>query len=107
MAKRPEYTLVFAPETRNHLRAFEPKHHPLIRQTIAEQLSHTPDSETRNRKPLELPAAFGATWELRFGPLNTFRVLYKINLPAKEVRVLALGIKRGNRLVVGDEEIEL
>jgi hypothetical protein len=44
----------------------------LVATTIKEQLSHTPTTVTRNRKPLEEPASFGATWELRFGPKNSF-----------------------------------
>ena len=47
--------------------------------TIEKQLSDTPATETRNRKPLEEPASFGATWELRFGPKNSFRVFYDVN----------------------------
>src|SRR5437016_3254341 len=34
-------------------------------QQLDEQLSFLPERATRNRKPLEQPAPFGATWELR------------------------------------------
>jgi hypothetical protein len=105
MAKR--YTITFAPDTLDHLRLFEAKYLSLIKATIEEQLGYSPDHETRNRKPLNMPAAFGATWELRFSPHNSFRVLYAIVQPAKEVWILAIGVKIGNRLMVGDEEIEL
>ncbi len=66
-----------------------------------------PETETRNRKPLEQPAAFGATWELRFGPGNRFRVLYAVDNELREVTVLAVGEKEKNRLMVAGEEIEL
>jgi hypothetical protein len=69
-------------------------------------LQFEPETETRNRKPLEQPAAFGATWEIRFGPGNRFRVLYATDLERQEVTVLAIGIKARNRLIVGGEEIE-
>jgi hypothetical protein len=44
-----------------HLDSIELKYHSLIATTIKEQLSHVPATETRNRKPLEEPASFGAT----------------------------------------------
>jgi hypothetical protein len=108
MAKRQPYTLVFAPEVKSHLQAIEAKYDSLIRKTTAEQLTHEPDVETRNRKPLrQQPAPFGATWEIRFGPDNRFRVLYKIVPDSREVNVLAIGVKQGNRLLVGGEEMDL
>jgi hypothetical protein len=75
--------------------------------TIEEQLSHAPATETRNRKPLEEPASFGATWELRFGPKNTFRIFYDVNHDERTVSVLAIGVKEGNRLLIGGQEFEL
>ena len=67
-----KFELGFAPETVEHLAAIERKHYQLIQKTLDEQLLHVPDQETRNRKPVEQPAPFGATWELRFGPGNYF-----------------------------------
>jgi mRNA-degrading endonuclease RelE of RelBE toxin-antitoxin system len=69
--------------------------------------SHTPTTETRNRKPLEEPASFGATWQLRFGPKNSFRVFYDVNHEEKTVSVLAIGVKEGNQLFIGGQEFEL
>jgi hypothetical protein len=37
----------------------------------------------------------GATWELRFGPNNRFRVLYEVDGGEQIVWVLAVGIKEG------------
>ena len=62
MARR-RFSLVFDPEVKKHLRAIEAKHHSLIRTTIEEQLMFEPQTEARNRKPLQRPAEFGATWE--------------------------------------------
>jgi mRNA-degrading endonuclease RelE of RelBE toxin-antitoxin system len=62
---------------------------------------------TRNRKPLEGPASFGATWELRFGPKNSFRVFYNVIDEEKIVSVLAIGVKEGNQLFIGGQEFEL
>lgn len=72
-----------------------------------EQLSYTPDLETRNRKPVEEPAPFAATWELRFGPGNRFRVFYDIDTREGIVWVLAVGVKERARLYFAGEEFQL
>jgi hypothetical protein len=100
------YRIVYDGEVRRHLAAIDRNYHSLIRQTIEQQLSHQPDVETRNRKPLQRPALIGADWELRCGPNNRFRVLYRI-ADTYEIYVLAVGIKDGNRLLIGGEEFEL
>jgi mRNA-degrading endonuclease RelE of RelBE toxin-antitoxin system len=105
--KKMPFDLIYDPEVEQHLRSIEKKHLSLIREAIREQLQFEPETETRNRKPLEQPAAFGATWEIRFGPANQFRVLYVVNPERREVLVLAVGVKDRNRLIVGGEEVEL
>jgi mRNA-degrading endonuclease RelE of RelBE toxin-antitoxin system len=107
MAKQPTYTLSFAPEAIEHLDVMESKFHGLLRRTIREQLTHAPADETRNRKPLDQPALFDATWELRCGPDNRFRVSYDVDSASREVQVLAVGVKERNRLFIGGEEYEL
>jgi hypothetical protein len=72
MARKVAFDLIFDPEVKQHLRAIEAKHHSLIRETIHEQLTFSPETETRNRKPLQRPADFGATWELRFARTTAF-----------------------------------
>src|SRR5262245_45205046 len=49
MVRRQPYSLVYAPEVKDHLRAIERQHHSLIRETIQEQLLFEPEAETRNR----------------------------------------------------------
>ncbi len=107
MAKKQPFELIYDPEVELHLRSIEKNHLSLIREAIREQLQFEPEIETRNRKPLEPPAPFGATWELRFGPANQFRVLYTVDLECQEVLILAVGVKDGNRLIVGGEEVDL
>lgn len=104
MASRRKFGLVFAPETLEHLDAIERKHHGVIEKTIDQQLQSTPLKETRNRKPLREAGPSGATWELRFGPQNRFRVFYEVDAAAWEVHVLAIGVKERNRLFIGGEE---
>ncbi len=107
MAKRGPFDLIYDPDVRRHLAAIEVKYHPLIRAVIEGQLRFEPEAETRNRKPLREPAALGARWELRFGPDNRFRVLYAVDADGRTVQVLAVGVKDGNRLLIGGEEVDL
>jgi mRNA-degrading endonuclease RelE of RelBE toxin-antitoxin system len=106
MPRRPRFQIVFAPETLAHLGAIPRSHHKLIRATVEEQLGFVPEQATRNRKPLERPAPFGATWELRFGPANRLRVFYEVDLATRSVQVLAIGIKERDKLFIGGEEFE-
>jgi mRNA-degrading endonuclease RelE of RelBE toxin-antitoxin system len=107
MAKEMPFSLVYDPEVYDHLLAIERKYRSLIRATIEEQLQYEPDVETWNRKPLEHPAPLGAQWELRLGPDNRFRVFYEVDLQAREVDILAIGVKERSRLVIGGEVVEL
>jgi hypothetical protein len=106
MAKRPRFTLSFAPQAIEHLDWIELKYHGLLRRTIKEQLTYTPNEETRQRKPLDQPAPFGASWELRCGPANGLRVFYEVDLISRAVAVLAVGVKVRSRLLIAGEEYE-
>ena len=101
------WTIVYAPVTHEHLRHIEAKYYTLIREIIDQQLSFAPLVETRNRKPLKRPVLFLATWELRFGPQNRFRVFYDVAPDDLLVSILAIGRKVGNRVIIGGEEIVL
>ena len=107
MARKQPYDISYDQATKKHLRAIEAKYHSLIRTAIEEQLQYEPGKETRNRKPLRQPAPFEATWEIRFGPDNCFRVLFGIDEEHRQVQIQAIGVKEGNRLVVAGEEVEL
>jgi mRNA-degrading endonuclease RelE of RelBE toxin-antitoxin system len=107
VAKKEPFSLVFAPVVHDHLGAIDAKYDSLIRQRIEEQLTYEPDVKNRNRKPVRPPAAFQAEWELRFGPNNRFRVFYQIDQDNREVKIVAIGVKEGNRLLVGGEEVTL
>lgn len=110
MTDGPNFDLIYAPITKDHLRAIESKYYSLIRKEIETQLQVEPDVKTRNRKPLKRPVIFGttlATWEVRFGPQNRFRVLYRVDRDDMQVNILVIGEKEGERLLVGGEEIKL
>lgn len=106
MTKRGTFTLCFAPQAIEHLDLIESKYHGVLRRTIKEQLTSTPAEETRNRNPLDQPAPFEASWELRCGPDNRFRVFYDVDSASQLVQVLAIGVKDRSRLLIGGEEYE-
>ena len=107
MPGKQAFKLSYDQATKEQLRAIPKKYHPLIRAAIEEQLLFEPEKETRNRKPLRQPGPFEATWELRLGPDNRFRVLYAVDKESREVQIEAIGVNKGNRLVVAEEEVEL
>jgi mRNA-degrading endonuclease RelE of RelBE toxin-antitoxin system len=106
MARRPKFQLVFSPDVLAHINSIDRKYHGALQKLMEERLSHDPDTETRNRKPLRRPAPFGASWELRCGPQNSFRVFYKIDLEENMVGVVAIGVKEGSKLFFGGEEFK-
>ena len=101
------YELVYSRSVLGHLKAIDRNFHAMIRRELEKQLQVEPLVETKNRKPLRRPVELGADWELRLGPQNRFRAFYRVEPQRREVWVLAIGEKVGNRLVVGGEEIEL
>jgi mRNA-degrading endonuclease RelE of RelBE toxin-antitoxin system len=107
MEPQQPFTIIYAPITRTHLRTIEAKYYSLIRRTIEARLSHEPNVQTRHRKPLKRPVFFEATWELRCGAGNRFRVFYDVDETQHVVAILAIGIKYGNRLLIGGKEIRL
>jgi hypothetical protein len=105
VAKTERGSLVYAPVVHQHFDTIDAKYDLLIRRKIDEQLTHEPGAQTRNRKPVRPPAAFQAEWELRFGPQNRSRVFYQFDVGTREVRIVAVGLKERNRLLVGGEKV--
>ena len=95
------YEIRFASSARQHLREFAVGERAEIIASVEKQLSHEPLVETRNRKHLR-PNPI-APWELR---VRNWRVFYEVDEPGV-VTVLAVGEKRGNRLYIEGEEMEL
>jgi len=95
------YEIRFAASAKRHLRAFEIAERAVIVDGVETQLAHQPLVETRNRK--RLLANPIAPWELR---VRDIRVFYEVDEPGV-VTVLAIGTKRGNRLYIEAQEIDL
>jgi hypothetical protein len=98
------YRLVFDPATEGHLRALTARQRSDALAAIRQQLAHQPTVETRNRFPME-PNSLDADWELRIGQL---RVYYSVeDSPEPVVYILAVGIKRRERVFIGGEPFQL
>jgi mRNA-degrading endonuclease RelE of RelBE toxin-antitoxin system len=97
------YTIEFAASVTEQLRALTARQRATILDAIARRLVHEPLIETKNRKLLR-PNPI-APWELRLG---TLRVFYEVAADEPgTVRILAVGQKKGNRLYIAGQEIEL
>ena len=97
------YRIVYADETSEHLQVLTARQRSIVFDSVDRQLSHQPNVETRNRKPMrENPLG---SWELRIGNL---RVYYHVEEdPEPIINILAVGIKRRNEIWVGGRKIEL
>ncbi|OCR00399.1 hypothetical protein BCD67_12865 [Oscillatoriales cyanobacterium USR001] len=97
------YIIEFAESVKDQLRSLSARERAIVFESIEEQLIYEPLTETRNRKPLrENPIA---PWELRIGFL---RVFYEVvALEPNVVRILAVGRKEGNKLIIAGQEVEL
>jgi hypothetical protein len=81
----------------------------LVVEAVEGQLRHQPDVPTRNRKRMHPNPV--APWELRIGDLRVFYDLEPAPADPEAtdeavVVILAVGIKKGSRLRLGDEECE-
>ena len=104
MVRAQPFVFVFAANVRDEFDWIETKWHRVIREAMNEQLRFQPETATRNRKPLREPV-LDATWELRCGPDNRFRVLYKVESAAREVHIVAIGEKRNNQLWIAGRQV--
>ena len=97
------YQIEYSPASEEHLRVLTARQRSTDFDAVDRQLAHQPLVETRNRKPIR-PNPI-APWELRIGNL---RVYYDVvDQPEAHVLVVAVGKKIRNRVIIGDEEVEL
>jgi mRNA-degrading endonuclease RelE of RelBE toxin-antitoxin system len=97
------YRIRFAASAEKQLAQLTARQQAIVLDAIKVQLGDEPFRETRNRKPRR-PNPL-APWELRVGEL---RIFYEEDADdADLVNILAVGIKRGNRLFIAGKEIAL
>jgi len=99
MASRIE----FAESVKEQLRVLPARQRAFLLDSIQKQLVHEPLAETRHRKPMR-PNPL-APWELR---VNNLRVFYEVAADEPDVvRILAIGEKKGNKLFMAGQEVQL
>ncbi|MGH2374381.1 MAG: type II toxin-antitoxin system RelE family toxin [bacterium] len=97
------YRIEYSPEAEEHLRVLTARQRVIVTDTIDRRLDRRPTVRTRNRRPMRPNPV--APWELRIGSL---RVYYDVSEePERVVCILAVGVKRRNRLRVGKRVIKL
>ena len=97
------YRIRFAQSAEDQFADLTARHRAMVRDAIRTQLRSEPFRQTRQRKPLR-PNPL-APWELRVG---TLRVFYEEDRDeARLVNILAIGLKRRNRLLIAGKEIQL
>jgi len=97
------YRIRFTQSAENHFAQLTARQQAIVVDAVKVQLKNEPLRETRNRKQLR-PNPL-APWELRVGFLRVFYEVYA--LESDLVNVLAIGIKKGNRLFVSGKEIQI
>jgi mRNA-degrading endonuclease RelE of RelBE toxin-antitoxin system len=96
------YRILYSLRARDSLRSLTARQRSLVVDGIDEQLASEPEVPTRNRKQMrDNPLA---PWELRIG---TFRVYYEVETQEETVTVIAVGVKKRDRVIVGGKEIDL
>jgi mRNA-degrading endonuclease RelE of RelBE toxin-antitoxin system len=96
------FRIDYSPEVKDHLRSLTARQRSTVFGAIKTQLVDQPTVVTRNRKPMR-PNPL-AEWELRLGSL---RVYYEVNEDSEPfVLICAVGVKRGNRVWLADEEVD-
>lgn len=97
------YRIQFTASAEEQLARLTARQRAVVLDAVRMQMRYEPLQETRNRKQLR-PNPF-APWELRVGSL---RVFYEVDaLEPDLVNILAIGIKKGNRLLIAGEEIDI
>jgi mRNA-degrading endonuclease RelE of RelBE toxin-antitoxin system len=96
------YRIEYSPETSNHFRFLTARQRSIVFDSVDEQLTYEPTVETWNRKRMR-PNPL-ASWELRIGDL---RVYYDVVDNPPTVMILAIGIKRRNRVYISGEGVDL
>ena len=97
------YRIRFTQSAEDHFAQLTARQQAIVVNASKVQLENEPLRETRNRKQLR-PNPL-APWELRVGFL---RVFYEVDAVESDlVNILAIGIKKGNRLIISGKEIQI
>jgi mRNA-degrading endonuclease RelE of RelBE toxin-antitoxin system len=96
------YEINYTVEAKEDLKSFRKFEQQFLADEIEGRLRFEPAVPARNRKKLR-PNDL-AEWELR---IDRFRVFYDVQDVVKIVKVVAIGQKQGNKVIVHGEEYDL
>lgn len=97
------FRIEFSPDAEEHLRVLTKRQQTTVLDEIESKLTHQPEKETKNRKPMRPNPA--APWELRVGDL---RVYYDVEYePEPVVKIRAVGRKARREVRIGKEVVPL
>src|SRR3989338_322605 len=97
------FQIDFSPDVRRHMKSLTARQRSIVMDGIEKQLVQEALVETGNRRPMR-PNPL-APWELRIGNL---RIYYDAVVePEPLVVVLAVGMKRRNKIYIGGMEVTL
>jgi mRNA-degrading endonuclease RelE of RelBE toxin-antitoxin system len=99
-----KFEVAFTRPAAEHVRSYRKYDQKIILDTIDEQLTHEPTTETQNRKKLSDNEL--SDWEMRVGD---FRVFYDVLIDDERgiVKIKAVGHKEHNVLRISDKEVPL
>ncbi len=97
------YAIEYLPDAIEHLEALDANQRAVLFDGVREQLTHQPAVATRNRKRMRANPL--ALWELRAGSLRAYYDVQE--QPTPMVRIVAVGIKEGNRVRIGGKVVQL
>ena len=96
------FGITITPSARDDLRRLRKYVRQQIGDAIDAQLTYEPDRETRNRKRLQTNSL--SEWELRIG---SYRVFYDIERTGRQVLIVAVGQKQGEKVIIRGREYTL
>lgn len=98
------YDVEYSEAAIEHIRALPAEWRANVMDRLERRLGHEPNVVTRHRKPMDPDRRmFVAPWELRLGDV---RVYYAVEEePRPKVIVIAVGIKKRDRVFIGGRAI--
>jgi len=96
------YEIEFTKGAYQHLERLRRFDRNIILDSIKGELAQKPQEETRNKKLLRQNPL--ADWELR---IRQYRIFYDIDENQGVVRILAIGLKERDKVIIGGEEVRL
>jgi mRNA-degrading endonuclease RelE of RelBE toxin-antitoxin system len=97
------YRVNITEEAKEHLRGLPAQERTLVLDRVLEQLTHQPNVQTRNRKPLR-PNPL-ASWELRIGRIRVYYDVIEVPEPYVEIR--GIGIKERHQVYIAGKAVQL